>query len=42
MVLAARVQAGWIDQADLVAENPVEDENSAENEKTDDLDVDTL
>ncbi|WP_375634589.1 MULTISPECIES: transcription termination factor NusA [unclassified Bartonella] len=42
MVLAARVQAGWIDQADLVTENPVEDENSAENEKTDDLDVDTL
>lgn len=42
MVLAARVQAGWIDQADLVAENPVEDENSAENEKTDVLDVDTL
>lgn len=42
MILAARVQAGWIDQADLVTENPVEDENSAENEKTDDLDVDTL
>ncbi|WP_375633977.1 MULTISPECIES: transcription termination factor NusA [unclassified Bartonella] len=42
MVLAARVQAGWIDQTDLVTENPVEDENSAENEKTDDLDVDTL
>ncbi|WP_375658914.1 transcription termination factor NusA [Bartonella sp. MR30HLJHH] len=42
MVLAARVQAGWIDQADLVTENLVEDENSAENEKTDDLDVDTL
>ncbi|QEE11550.1 transcription termination factor NusA [Bartonella krasnovii] len=42
MVLAARVQAGWIDQADLITENPVEDENSAENEKTDDLDVDTL
>ncbi|WP_375656636.1 transcription termination factor NusA [Bartonella sp. CM120XJJH] len=42
MVLAARVQAGWIDQADLVTENPVEDGNSAENEKTDDLDVDTL
>ncbi|WP_273790588.1 transcription termination factor NusA [Bartonella sp. CM31XJBT] len=42
MVLAARVQAGWIDQADLVTENPVEDENSTENEKTDDLDVDTL
>ncbi|WP_330168646.1 transcription termination factor NusA [Bartonella grahamii] len=42
MVLAARVQAGWIDQADLVTENHVEDENSAENEKTDDLDVDTL
>ncbi|ACS50594.1 transcription termination factor NusA [Bartonella grahamii] len=42
MVLAARVQAGWIDQVDLVTENPVEDENSAENEKTDDLDVDTL
>ncbi|WP_375626761.1 transcription termination factor NusA [Bartonella sp. PS17NMGDW] len=42
MVLAARVQAGWIDQADLVTENPVEDKNSAENEKTDDLDVDTL
>ncbi|WP_375619532.1 MULTISPECIES: transcription termination factor NusA [unclassified Bartonella] len=42
MVLAARVQAGWIDQADLVTENPVEDENSAENEKTDDLDVDTF
>ncbi|WP_375655141.1 MULTISPECIES: transcription termination factor NusA [unclassified Bartonella] len=42
MVLAARVQAGWIDQADLVTENPVEDENSTENEKIDDLDVDTL
>ncbi|WP_273722554.1 transcription termination factor NusA [Bartonella sp. AU18XJBT] len=42
MVLAARVQAGWIDQADLVTENPVEDDNSPENEKTDDLDVDTL
>ncbi|WP_375641619.1 MULTISPECIES: transcription termination factor NusA [unclassified Bartonella] len=42
MVLAARVQAGWIDQADLVTENPVEDESSTENEKTDDLDVDTL
>ncbi|WP_273789025.1 transcription termination factor NusA [Bartonella sp. ML70XJBT] len=42
MVLAARVQVGWIDQADLITENPVEDENSTENEKTDDLNVDTL
>ncbi|WP_375644111.1 MULTISPECIES: transcription termination factor NusA [unclassified Bartonella] len=42
MVLAARVQAGWIDQADLITENPVKDKNSAENEKTDNLDVDTL
>ncbi|WP_375624627.1 MULTISPECIES: transcription termination factor NusA [unclassified Bartonella] len=42
MVLAARVQAGWIDQADLITENPVKDKNSAENEKTDNLDADTL
>ncbi|MBB4076430.1 N utilization substance protein A [Bartonella fuyuanensis] len=36
MVLAARVQAGWIDQADLVTKNPVNDE------KADDLNVDAL
>ncbi|ENN92619.1 MULTISPECIES: transcription termination factor NusA [Bartonella] len=36
MILAARVQAGWICQTDCVAEN------STENEKTDNVDEDTL
>ncbi|WP_336294484.1 transcription termination factor NusA [Bartonella sp. CB169] len=42
MVLAARLQAGWIDQADLVTETPAESESSAKDEKTDNLNVDTL
>ncbi|GAA5105973.1 transcription termination factor NusA [Bartonella jaculi] len=42
MVLAARVQAGWIDQADLITENSAESKSSAENEKIDNLDMDTL
>ncbi|MCZ2158062.1 transcription termination factor NusA [Bartonella sp. 220] len=42
MVLAARVQAGWIDKADLVTETPAENENSAKDEKSDNLDVDTI
>ncbi|WP_409361503.1 transcription termination factor NusA [Bartonella heixiaziensis] len=42
MVLAARVQAGWIDKADLIPENPAESESSVENKKIDNLDVDTL
>ncbi len=36
MVLAARVQAGWINQADLITETSVDDKT------TDDLNVDTL
>ncbi|WP_273720052.1 MULTISPECIES: transcription termination factor NusA [unclassified Bartonella] len=35
MVLAARVQAGWINEADLVKEIPAESENSAKDEKRD-------
>ncbi|EJF81371.1 Transcription elongation protein nusA [Candidatus Bartonella washoeensis] len=42
MVLAARVRAGWIDKADLITENPAKSENFAENEKIDNLNVDTL
>ncbi len=42
MVLAARVQAGWINQADLVTETPAESENSAKDEKMDNLNVDAL
>ncbi|WP_455480927.1 transcription termination factor NusA [Bartonella sp. B12(2025)] len=42
MVLAARVQAGWIDQADLVTETSAESENSAKGEKIDNLNVDAL
>ncbi|WP_019222208.1 transcription termination factor NusA [Bartonella rattaustraliani] len=39
MILAARVQAGWIDQADPVTENSAEGEESAEDEKTDNVDT---
>ncbi|AGF75349.1 transcription termination factor NusA [Bartonella vinsonii] len=42
MVLAARVQAGWIDQADLVTETPAENESSAKDEKSDNLNADTI
>ncbi|VEJ44815.1 transcription termination factor NusA [Bartonella vinsonii] len=42
MILAARVQAGWIDQADLVTETPAENESSVKDEKSDNLNVDTV
>ncbi|EJF87416.1 transcription termination factor NusA [Bartonella vinsonii subsp. arupensis OK-94-513] len=42
MILAARVQAGWIEQADLVTETPAENESSAKDEKSDNLNVDTV
>lgn len=42
MVLTARVQAGWIDKANLVTENPAESENPAENENIDNLNADIL
>ncbi|MET3589779.1 N utilization substance protein A [Bartonella silvatica] len=42
MVLAARVQAGWIDKADLITETPVANEKSAKDETIDDVNLDAL